>query len=53
MAQCKFCDSETQLFDNGIPICLECAAALEKPKKKPPAPAAESESQQDKSARAS
>ncbi len=53
MAQCKFCGSETQLFDGGVPICLDCAAAREKPKKKPPAPVVDSESEQDKTARAS
>ena len=58
MAQCKFCGSETQLFDGGVPICLKCVAGPEKPKnekpnkenakKKPPAP----ESERDKNERA-
>jgi hypothetical protein len=49
MAQCRFCGSETQLFDGGVPICLKCVAAPEKPKKKPPAP----ESEKNKNERAS
>jgi hypothetical protein len=48
MAQCKFCGSETQLFDGGVPICLNCMAVQENPKKKPPA----SESEKDKNERA-
>jgi hypothetical protein len=25
MAQCAHCKTETDLFDNGVPICLECS----------------------------
>jgi hypothetical protein len=24
MAQCVYCDTETQLFANGMPICIKC-----------------------------
>jgi hypothetical protein len=24
MAQCSYCNAETELFENGIPICLGC-----------------------------
>lgn len=34
MTQCKYCGSETELFVNGVPVCLECTAALEKHEKK-------------------
>ena len=26
MATCKHCGDETELYSNGIPICLACAA---------------------------
>jgi hypothetical protein len=36
MATCAHCKTqETQLFQNGVPICLDCAGARTKPK--PPA----------------
>ena len=38
MAKCANCRAETQLYDNGVPICLECAEARDnKAIKKPPA----------------
>jgi len=33
MAKCSRCGAETQLFDNGVPICLPCASAQEAQKK--------------------
>lgn len=24
MARCKYCGSETQLYDNGVPVCIKC-----------------------------
>jgi hypothetical protein len=37
MAQCSVCRTETQLFINGIPLCTNCADALEaKTKASPP-----------------
>ena len=29
MAQCAYCKAETELFDNDVPVCLECSAAQE------------------------
>jgi hypothetical protein len=29
MAKCFNCGSETELFDSGTPICVECSNALE------------------------
>jgi hypothetical protein len=29
MAECAYCKSETELFENGTPICVSCAAAKE------------------------
>ena len=29
MAECAYCKSETELFENGTPICVSCAAARE------------------------
>jgi predicted amidophosphoribosyltransferase len=37
MAQCKYCGSETELTDNGGPVCIECIEALEKHDRKPQA----------------
>lgn len=39
MAKCVQCGDFTQLYDGGVPICLECSVAREKkqePKPKPP-----------------
>jgi hypothetical protein len=36
MAQCVYCKAETELFDNGTPICIECSEARDT-KRKPPA----------------
>lgn len=33
MDRCIYCGAETQLYDNGRPICLKCAADLEKGRK--------------------
>jgi phytoene dehydrogenase-like protein len=35
MANCIFCKAQTELDDNGVPICLNCSDAG--PKRKPPA----------------
>jgi hypothetical protein len=35
MAECAFCKAQTELHDNGMPICLNCSDAG--PKRKPPA----------------
>ena len=35
MAQCASCKAETELFENGLPVCLDCADA--RTKRKPPA----------------
>src|ERR1700730_4656069 len=29
MAACTYCRAETQLYDGGVPICLECSEAQE------------------------
>jgi hypothetical protein len=28
VARCRYCKSETGLFDRGIPVCLDCASRL-------------------------
>ena len=39
MAACAYCGAETELYENGVPICLKCSDEREtKPPKKPPAP---------------
>ena len=35
MAECARCKAYTQLFENGVPICLKCTEERE-PKRKPP-----------------
>lgn len=35
MAECARCKAYTQLFENGVPICLKCIEER-KPKRKPP-----------------
>lgn len=39
MAKCNRCGTDTQLYDNGNPICLDCVAEQEKrqQERKPPA----------------
>jgi hypothetical protein len=32
MARCAYCKTETQLFDNEVPICLKCSEGINKPK---------------------
>jgi len=34
-APCAFCGTETQLYDQGVPICLRCVEAREKGQKPP------------------
>jgi hypothetical protein len=29
MAECAYCRAETQLYDGGVPICVECSEASE------------------------
>ncbi len=37
MAACAYCEAETQLYANGVPICLKCTEEREKTaSKKPP-----------------
>jgi hypothetical protein len=36
MALCVYCQKETELYDGGIPLCVECADAHDA-KRKPPA----------------
>ena len=38
MAQCCYCQSETELFDGGVPICVKCST-IRDAKRKPPATA--------------
>jgi len=35
MAECVSCKTETQLYDQGVPVCSKCSEALET-KRKPP-----------------
>jgi hypothetical protein len=30
MYHCKYCGADTELFVQGVPVCLECEAALAK-----------------------
>ena len=52
MAQCKYCGAETQLFDSGMPICLDCAAATEKHNSRPRAPESDRVEQNEESTKA-
>jgi hypothetical protein len=36
MALCAYCKAETELYDGGVPICVQCSNAREA-KRKPPA----------------
>ncbi len=36
MAQCVYCQAETELYENNIPICISCSNARTEPKRKPP-----------------
>ena len=35
MAHCAYCQAETELFDSGIPICIECSHAWQTQRKPP------------------
>ena len=37
MAECARCKAFTQLFDNGVPICLNCSTEQGAKRKQPPA----------------
>jgi hypothetical protein len=37
-AKCAYCGAETELWDNGVPVCLACANAKTKPKNLTAAP---------------
>jgi len=37
MAQCKYCGSGTELFVDGVPVCIECDKAMQKHERKPTA----------------
>jgi hypothetical protein len=37
MAQCASCKTETELYDNGMPVCLKCVNEPTNVKRKPPA----------------
>jgi hypothetical protein len=39
MAKCKFCDTETQLYESGVPICIACADSLDRGQRPKPTPA--------------
>jgi hypothetical protein len=36
MAQCRFCGAETVLFDNDMPVCVNCDEEREQAKKRAP-----------------
>jgi hypothetical protein len=38
MAQCAYCETETFMFDRGVPLCIQCAEKRDS-KRKPPAKA--------------
>ena len=41
MAACAYCGAETELYENGVPICLKCSDERDsKVSKKPPASSA-------------
>jgi hypothetical protein len=33
MAECTFCKTKTELYDGGVPVCVECADARENKRK--------------------
>src|SRR6185369_11921423 len=35
MAECKFCKADTELYDSGVPVCVNCADAREAQRKPP------------------
>jgi hypothetical protein len=37
MALCVYCKAETELFDSGTPICIECSEEARDAKRKPQA----------------
>ena len=37
MAECAYCKAETQLYENGVPVCAICAEAEAKGAAQPPA----------------
>src|SRR3954447_15870673 len=40
MAECVYCKAETQLYSNGVPICVQCSEVREN-RRKPPNPSLE------------
>jgi hypothetical protein len=36
MPKCVRCQTDTELFENGVPVCLKCAQEETQPKRKPP-----------------
>lgn len=38
MARCSNCGKETEMYVNGVPLCLECDKRREADLRKPPAP---------------
>lgn len=37
MAECAFCKTETQIYENGTPICIRCSEARDRPAVSSPA----------------
>jgi hypothetical protein len=35
MAKCVYCGTDTQLYCNGVPVCVQCANDLEAGRKPP------------------
>jgi len=35
MAECKFCKAETEMYDRGVPVCINCSDAQEANRKPP------------------
>lgn len=33
MAKCNLCGKETELYDNGIPLCLACSDEMDRKKR--------------------
>jgi len=35
MAKCKYCGAETELYENGVAVCIACDETRHSPKKQP------------------
>ena len=50
MAKCFRCQAETELYSNGVPVCVKCVDELEPTPQKPQAETRESQPKDGKAA---